>query len=100
MRLGVGSPSLSQPLATHKQHLHLSPTKHFITQQCLAVAKVERCVRDRFTSKRSVTDLILRVSERVEQSVTARSSATTSRVSRSPPSAVSLVEVVSSVSQA
>ena len=74
-------------------------TKHFITQ-CLAAVKVERYVGIVFPFNSTVADSILRVSERVAQSVTARSFATTSRALPSPPSVVSLVEVASSVSLA
>ena len=72
-------------------------TKHFITQ-CLAAVKVEKYVGIVSPFNSTVADSILRVSERVVQSVTARSFVTTSRALPSPPSVVSLVEVASSVS--
>ena len=47
-----------------------------------------------YVSSFAVADLLPRVSERAARSVTVRFFATTSRASRSPPSAVLLVEVV------
>ena len=49
------------------------------------------------TTDPCVTEVLLRVSERVAQSVTARSFATTSRALLSPPFIISIVEVASSV---
>ena len=49
------------------------------------------------TTDPCATEVLLRVSERVAQSVTTRSFATTSRALLSPPFIISIVEVASSV---
>ena len=82
----------------HTTRVFISSLKTLVTSQCPAVVKVERYAYCLFSPEPAVVDMSFRVSERVEQSVTVRSFATTSRASPSLPSVVSLVEVASSVS--